>query len=328
LPKPQTGAKWWIEISGKPLRKIDGYLLDAWESEANSDPWNVVTYWQDYADLMLDAAERRVEPGSDTALRIALVHRRAETLFQILQRMEPDSDPDSLPGIIAAELESSLEYDPDDRATYLDLIAYCLRGGKALKDARRILKRAQARWPTDKAVLSAAMDTAIASGAFKKAATIAGDILAVDPINSGVRERLVEAHLSHARKNVRDQRPDLAMRALATAEDWSRTERTRERLDLVRGLAELLDLDPRGEGRLQALAENLGNGLAARLILLLEADACGIPGARLLKQLGLAKSSTPDEGDLRAFFSRVRAHLDTGAKLPSEVEPRKGAKLN
>jgi cellulose synthase operon protein C len=319
LPKPQTGAKWWIEVGGKPLRKIDGYLLDAWESEADSDPWKVVTYWQDYADLALEAAELRVEPGSETALRIALVHRRAETLFQILRRMEPDSDPDSLPGIVAAELELSLEYDPDDRATYLTLIAYYLRGGKALKDARRILKLAQERWPTDKAVLTAAMDIAIASGAFKKAATIAADILAVDPINSGVRERLVEAHLSHARKNLRDQRPDLAKRALALAEDWSRTERTRERLDLVRGLAELLAFDPPGEGRLQAVADSLGNGLAARLILLLEAGACGIPGARLLKQLGLAKAPTPDEADLRAFFTRIRAHLDTGAKLPSEV---------
>ncbi|EGV19211.1 tetratricopeptide repeat protein [Thiocapsa marina] len=319
LPKPQTGAKWWIEVGGKPLRKIDGYLLDAWESEADPDPWKVVTYWQDYADLLLAAAEHRVEPGSETALRIALVRRRAETLFQVLQRMEPDSDPESLPGTIAAELESSLEYDPDDRATYLGLIAYYLRGGKALKDARRILKRAQERWPTDKAVLTAAMDTAIAGGAFKKAATIAADILAVDPINSGVRERLVEAHLAHARKNLKDQRPDLAMRALALAEDWSRTERTRERLDLVRGLAELLAFDPQGEARLQAVAESLGKGLAARLILLLEADACGIPGARLLKQLGLTKAPTPDVVDLRAFFSRVRAHLDTGAKLPSEV---------
>jgi hypothetical protein len=233
--------------------------------------------------------------------------------------MEPDSDPDSLPGTIAADLESSLEYDPDDRSTYLSLIAYYLRGGKALKDARRILKLAQGRWPTDKAVLTAAMDTAIASGAFKKAATIAADILALDPINSAVRERLVEAHLAHARKNLREKRPDLAMRALAPAEDWSRTERTRERLDLVRGLAELLAFDPRGEGRLQAVAAKLGNGLAARLILLLESGACGIPGDRLLKQLGLAKAPTPDEVDLRAFFSRVRAHLDTGSKLPSEV---------
>lgn len=324
LPKPQTGAKWWIEAGGKPLLKIDGYLLDAWESEGGADPWTVASYWQDYADLMTDAADPRVEPGSDAALRIALALRRPETVFKILQRMEPDSDPDSLQGTIAADLESSLEHDPDDRATYLSLIAYYLRGGKALKDARNILKRAQERWPTDKAVLSAAMDTAIASGAFKKAATIAAEILAVDPINSGVRERLVEAHLAHARKNLTDQRPDLALRALALAEDWSRTERTRERLELVRGLAELLAFDPQGEGRLLALAESLGNGLAARLILLLEANACGIPGARLLKQLGLAKAPAPDAADLRAFFLRVRAHLDKGVKLPSEI----GRELN
>jgi cellulose synthase operon protein C len=326
LPHPATVVQWWIEAGGKSLTKRDRYLLDAWESEADADPWKVTTYWQDYADLLLDAAKQRVEPGSDSALRIALVQRRPEAIFHILERFGHDSDPDSLPAIIAADLESSLDYDPDDRAPYLALIGYYVRG-KALKDARRILRLAQTRWPTDKAVLIAAMDTALASGTFKKAATIAADILAVDPINSAVRERLVDAHLAHARKKLLERRPDLAGRALAEAQEWSRGERTRERLELMGGLIEFIAGDPQGETRLRALAQGLGNGLAARLILLLEAGACGIPGARFLKQLGLAKVPPPDATDLRAFFARLRAHLDAGAKLPDEVARELSAPL-
>jgi len=49
-------------------------------------------------------------------------------------------------------------------------------------------------------ILEAALDAAIEAGAFKKAADIAREMLALDSINSGVRERLVEAHLAHARK--------------------------------------------------------------------------------------------------------------------------------
>jgi tetratricopeptide (TPR) repeat protein len=329
LPNVRTGAQWWIQAGGIPLKMLDEYLIDAWESEAGTDPWQVATYWQDYANLLSEAATRYMVPGSDPAVLVALARRRADSLFDITSHFAPDSDPDSLPAIVSADLESSLEYDPDDRGTYLRLIGHYLRGN-ALKDARRILKLAQTRWPTDKAILTAAMDTALASGAYKKAATIAAEILAVDPINSGVRERLVDAHLGHARKNMMDQRPDLASRALAQAEAWSRSERTRERLEIMRALIEIRAGDAEGETRLRNLAEALGKGLAARLVLLLEANACGMLSLPLLKRIGLGKSPNVDEADLRAFFIRLRAHLDSGAKVPyiigqELIEPLKRA---
>lgn len=326
LPNLGAGARWWLEAGGKPLTDLEIARLNAWQSEAEGNPWRVAYAWQDYANLLSGAGQRHPPTGSDAALRIALARRRTDHLFEVMQGSTPDADPESLPAMVAADLEASLETDPDDRPTYLSLIGYYLRAN-ALKDARRILKLAQARWPTEKAVLTAAMDIALAGGAFKKAASIARDVLAVDPINSPVRERLVDAHLAHARKNLRDRRPDLAERALNQAEEWVRGEVTRERLALMRALVGTHAGAPEGEERLHALADRLGRGLAARLALLLEADGCGVPGRPLLERLDLAKPPAPDVADLRAFFTRLRAHLDAGAKLPPQIGRELGEPL-
>jgi tetratricopeptide (TPR) repeat protein len=318
LPRGKLGSSAWVEASGRPLTRAQLDLLDAWGAEERADPWTVASAWSDYADRLEESDV--ATPGSDSGLRVALARRRADHVFKVTATARPESDPDSLQAIVVADLEASLGADPDDRDTYLRLIGYFLRGGW-LKPARVVLKRAQDRWPREKVVLIAAMDLALASGAYKKAAGIAADVLAVDPINSGVRERLVDAHLAHARKNLRERRPDLATRALAQAETWSRGERLGERLELMGGLAAFLAGAPEGEARLLQLAEGLGNGLAARLLLLLESEGCGIPGTRLLDQLGLAKAPAPDAADLGAFLTRLRAYLDAGVEIPPRILP-------
>ena len=319
LPHPHETARWWTEAGGRALNRLERARLDAWASEIEGEPWTVAGAWRDYAELLRKEAGQRVAPGSDLALMIALARRRAESVFRVLERHTPDTDPDSLQSELVADLEASLLHDPEDRATHLSLIAYHLRA-KDLKQARQVLKRAQTRWPSDKAVLTAAMDTAIASGAYKKAASLATEILAVDPINSAVRERLVDAHLAHARKNLADRRPDLAERALDLAAEWARGEHARERLDLVRGMVALrAGRETDGEQLLRALSERLGAGLSARLLIALEAHGCGMPFRPLLQRLALAQPSTPDLADLRTLFTRLRGLLDGGVKLPFEV---------
>ncbi len=328
LPDIDGGNRWWREVTGRDLSDLDLYLLDAWQSETEgeADPWHALVCWKDYANLYQDELGGRLLPGSDESLRIALARRRPVNLFKILEHAPYDTDADSMQGEAAAELEASLTQDPDDQLTYLTLIRYHLRG-KALKEARRILALAQERWPTDKTILTAAMDVALASGAFKKAAGLAADILAGDPINSPVRERLVEAHLAHARKNLLDRRPDLAGRALAQAEEWARGEHLRERLELLRGLIGIRAGAAEAEHQLRALVADLGNGLAARLVVLLEARACGEPSAPLLKRLGLTKAPPPDAADLRAFLTRLRTSLDAGTNLSSEISRQLTAPL-
>lgn len=195
------------------------------------------------------------------------------------------------------------------------------RNAGQLKDARRILKEAQQQWPKDKHVLIAAMETALAGGAFKKGATIARDILAVDPINSGVRETLIDAHLSHARKHLRGSRPDLAAKSLHEAEEWIRDERARERLDLLRAFVKLTVDAADGEADLRRLADRYGGGLDARLVIALEAERSSWRSVKgLLRKLRLLKAPAVEIADLLAFLTRLREELDSGAKLAVEAK--------
>jgi tetratricopeptide (TPR) repeat protein len=119
-------------------------------------------------------------------------------------------------------LERSLELDPDDRATHLKLIRLH-RQGQDLKAARASVETALARFANDPAVLLEAVETALAGNAFKKAVTLAKRLLDLDPINSKVRALIGQAHLSHARKQIRLHRPEAAGKELDLADEWLAT---------------------------------------------------------------------------------------------------------
>ena len=305
------------EMHLKPLTQLERIHLAALDAEAEHDPWNMTSAWEDYVHTL--EREHKTEPGSDQAIRIALMLRRTDQVLNILGRSGDVSDLDELPEETLRVLEDSLTYDPDDRQTYLRLITY-FRQSNELKNARRILAQAQKRWPEDKLVLTAAMETALTSGAYKKAATIARGILKVDPINSGVRETLIEAHLSHARKHLRGLRPDLAAKSLDEAAEWIRSERSRALLELNRGFVKLAVNSADGEAHLKQFADRHGNGLNARLMMLLEAERSRLPVRSLLRRLGLLKAPKVEAPDLLAFFASLREELDTGAKLTTDIK--------
>ena len=59
-------------------------------------------------------------------------------------------------------------------------------------------------------ILLHAVDAAVARDAYKKAAGFARRLLALDPINQPVRQRMIELQISHARRQARSKRADLA----------------------------------------------------------------------------------------------------------------------
>lgn len=291
-------------------------LIAAWHAESKGDLWDALDTWRHYAALLREDGEPA--SGSDAGLRLALVLRRPESRLGILKRAEEGRSSDELAVEVVAAVGESLRYDPDDRDSYLALIRQYL-ATKRHKDARRVLEQALERWPEDVRLLTAAMDVAIATNAFKKAAGLARRVLELDPINSGVRERLVAAHLAHARKQIRARRTDLARRELAQAGDWANKETLREQLELTAAFIELTEDQPSGITSLQGLARRLGGGLAGALAVTLEGAALGHKPNVLLKSLGLAATKTKQPSDIQAFFSKLRGHLDAGHKLPPDV---------
>ncbi len=302
---------WLTEVGGVHPDGFEQALLDAWTTDPNEEPWEALACWQRCAELLEQRLRASRTPDPELALRIALLLRRADADADILASFGVDFD--DCDGVAAQQLEASLAWDPDDRATYLRLIHYYRRTGQR-KDARRLLDQAQSRWPQDMGLLEAAMDIALDAGSFKKAAGVARQILDIDPINSGVRGRLVSAHLAHARKQVAKARTDLARKELATAQDWARDEQLRRRLALSTALLAVMDGDKAG---IDALREQIheqtqqGAGLAERLELMLAADALDVRPATVNRRLQLKQPQVRDGDDLTATLARLRAGLDT-----------------
>jgi len=313
---PQSLA-WPREAGGRSLSQAEKVQVGAWQAERqHGDPWYTLKCWELLAQHL--EAPHVPAPGSDQALRIALVLRRVDQTEDILAHATPSAEPDALDRAVAQYVERSLDYDPDAPQAYLRLIGYYLRG-KELKAARRLLEPALARWPENLQVLTAALDTAVAGGAFKKAAGFARRILTVDPINKTARERLVKAHLAHARKQLRNARPDLARRELEQASAWDRANRFDIQLEIVDALITLATDAPTGASALREVNQRLGDGLAAGLSLALEAAAVGISPKALFADLGLSKPQPRGSEDLKACLAQLREHLDSGGKLPPEV---------
>jgi len=312
---PKTAA-WVAEGGGRRLSEEERLLVAAWRAEEGRNPWDIVDAWRAYARHLLRGP--LPELGSEKALRVALVLRRPDRHLDILSDAIPSRDPDGLDTELARLVEASLDHDPDDRDSHERLIRYYLRG-KDLKTARRLLERALARFPADLGLLTAALDIALAGDSFKKAARHAREILALDPINTGAQERLVKAHLAHARKQMRAGRLDLARKELHLAAEWDPAGRLRERRGLLGGLLDLAQDQAQGEAALREQVRGLGGGITAAFVLTLECAAIGRPAPAVLKAVGLWKVPIPGQADLPGFLARLRNHLDGGDPLPADV---------
>ncbi|MDZ7852215.1 MAG: hypothetical protein U5L98_06065 [Halomonas sp.] len=292
-------AKWCPKLPSAYLQR----RLYAWCHETqDADPWEIHDAWESFVEAL--ERERTLSPGSDDALRAALTLRRVDQRFHCLDAT-PSQDPDRLDHAAAQQLERSLEYDPDDVATYLRLHDYYLRG-KLLKEARRLENAALEHWPHDIKVLTAALDTALASGAFKKAAGLAGRILQYDPINRGARDRLVKAHLAHAVKQISAARTDLAQGELRHAAYWDRSGDFLLRRRILDALCEYRAEPERGVERIQEIHQEQQQSASAQLLIVHEALLTGLTLHEIQRQLTLEKPKVHDPEDLQRLMAQLK----------------------
>ena len=312
-----ANRKWLKAAGAPPLSVKESIQLKTMDAERGGNLWDLQEQWEHYArHLIGDRSGGARDP--DNKLRIALALRRCDRLGDVLARAVPSAGPAGLDGLVVPQLEESLTWDPDDRDTYLRLIGYYQRG-KRLKDVRRLLKYARDHWPEDMQVLGADLDAALKARAFKKAAGLARKMLALDSINSGVRERLVEAHLAHARKQVVKGRADLARKELAEAGEWARSAHARDQVDLCSGLIALIEDAGSGAPALRDLVGRLGGALAGHLALALAAEALKISLPKLFKKIGVDMAPVAGRDDLLATLAKLRTHLDGGARISGKL---------
>jgi hypothetical protein len=212
----------------------------------------------------------------------------------------------------------SLVLDPEDRATHLKLIR-ALRSRSDLKETRARLDQALARFPKDAEVLLEAVETALASGAFKEAAQLAKRLLQLDPINSRVRAVVGHAHLSHARKQIERRNPGAARRELEEAAQWLRAVADCGLIKLLRGLID--ERAEEGDALLREGLADLGGTLVGSFHLLLEAWRTKRNPKALLRRAGVDLSAAPPAEEVVALAHALNAASDGDKALRAALSP-------
>jgi tetratricopeptide (TPR) repeat protein len=205
------------------------------------------------------AAANSAELGADQESRLlaGVIYRHVAGLAE--RHEEIDGGGPSPPSI--DYLERSLRADPDHLPAVLKLIGLYRAEGQD-KDWHRLAEDAAQRFPQQSAILLQAVDSAIARKAYKKAAGFARRVLALDPINPAVRQRMIELQISHACRQARSKRADLAWKELANAAEWERPDAPSARLGVNQGLiAWELGNATDGEARLRRGVELAGGGV-------------------------------------------------------------------
>lgn len=186
------------------------------------DPfWELDNAWQTYVNRLetFKTSKDGKKKKQEISLKQALIYR-----YMMDSKKEKTGKLDKH---LIDYLQKSLSLDPKDKESHTQLVQYYLHNNhekKATIKAKKIresVSLAVQHYPDDLDVLLLAIEAAISSKAFKKAAGYAQKILKVDPINREARMLLCQAHLAHSRKQIKLKKWHLVEKELLHAEQWA-----------------------------------------------------------------------------------------------------------
>jgi cellulose synthase operon protein C len=280
------------------LQPTEHNRIAALSAEARQDWDHAILYWR----ALVSVLERDEAPGSRLAGAVVLRH------MADLARTHPDIDdeeeaPDA--DLVALYLERSLQADPTDLTAMLALLDR-YRASDDPKEWYRAAELAVVRFPANPTILLHAVDAAVARNAYKKAAGFAQQVLAVDPINLPVRQRMIELQLAHARKQARSGRADLAAKSLDEASAWERSDKPDPSLRVARALvATTKATDPATADAVHAAVQETGGSPLGWFRVMLEASLLNWPAQRLQpfhRELQASYETPPDRATILALI--------------------------
>ncbi len=302
-----------VERAFGPLAEVEKHRVLALAAELKQDWRKAERHWLGLAEALGGQAD------PETRLAQGVVYRHLAGLAE-----ERPSVRDEAEDRVAGFLEQSLAADPVHLPTALRLIARQREGGRS-QDWYRAVDRAMQTFPADSAVLAQAVDAAVARKSYKKAASFARKLLALDPINQAVRQQMIALQIAQARKQMQAARPDLAEKTLAAAAEWQRADAPEAALRLAEGLVGLrLGHDAAAaEAKLQDGVRLAGSGVVGWFQAALEAALMGVAegvGARCGTALDEARRGPPEREPILALI-RLLGRLAPGPGGPG-VSPR------
>ncbi|MCP4341990.1 MAG: hypothetical protein GY799_24675 [Desulfobulbaceae bacterium] len=221
---------------------------------------------------------------------IAMVIRRQAAL------MKKDRY-DYSPQEVLDTMLKSLEYDPGHARTWLDASEYARRY-QSKQQHYAIIQDAVQKLPGEVSILLAAMRASSNRGAHKKAAGLAGRVLALDPINTAALDFLVASRLEHGRKLASQKKWDLAEKELLAAETRARSIRLKGRSRICLGMLLLLQNSDSGFQHIEAGLQENPYPLFGHILVALEARLYGLTKARQKEYDNLLKHHVNTAGTI------------------------------
>ena len=286
--------------------------IHALAGEQQNDLDAAVDYWGSAFRALHEAIQ--LDKNSPLlSLKAALVLRHIAELYEQMYGKDYEG--------IEGPLLDSLDYDPDDKPTYLKMLALYQFDEEA-KAYRKLLERAVKQFPDDTDILLMAVELAIERNTFKKATLLARKILKKDPINMRVRTLLIEAHLAHACKQVIGRRLDLAEKEIEEAQAMERSGFETGLVNIYRALlADKQENDAEASLQIEKACSCLGERLGY-VRLLIEAERFGLPATRLKpyqKLLKQAYKAAPVKADLLALLKAIQQYKAENKKAVTQA---------
>jgi len=251
------------------------YRLCALAAEKDDMFRFAVACWSDYLQTISrkDTTRHR---------EIAMVIRRQAMLMKRDRYVYPPQE-------VLDTMMKSLEYDPYHARTWLDASEYARRY-QSMQQHYAIIQDAVQKLPEEVSILLAAMRASSNRGAHKKAAGLAGRVLALDPINTSALDFLVASRLEHGRKLASQKKWTLAEKELLAADTRARSIRFKGRSRICLGMLLLLQNNDSGFQHIDAGRQENPYPLLGHILAALEARLYGLAKTRqkeydkLLKQ--------------------------------------------
>ncbi len=256
-----------IDILGrsKLFNIAEKHRLCALAAENDNVSTFAVSFWSDY----LQTIDREDQARH---LEIAMVMRRQVMLMK-MDRYE------YLPQEVLDTMLKSLEYDPGHAPTWIEASEYARRYDSMQKHYA-IIQDAVQKLPKEVPILLAAMRASSNRGAHKKAAGLAGKVLALDPINTTALDFLVASRLEHGRKLASQKKWTLAEKELLAADTRTKSVRFKGRSQICLGMLLLLQNNEAGLQHIDTGRQENPYPLLGHILVALEARLYGLTKAQ------------------------------------------------
>jgi hypothetical protein len=272
-----------------PLSEFEENRLKALTYEHKGEWYDVDYYWKQCVQAL-------IREGAGNALKIALI-------FRHIAAQQGDSERNQL-------LIESLEYDPQDRDSYLQILHYYSQQQETADNYNHWLSKTLKEFPQDIDVLTLAIQSATRNKAYKKATQYALKILKLDPLNTSAKHVLFSSHLANVRRLIQGKKFHLVENEIHQAEDLNIGKAYIFQTQLMRGLYCFSGQDKK-DG-LQQISESLSkfnmDPVNAHFQVAMEALLTGLPVSTILRELPPARNHLLSEPELMRFIQRLKQY--------------------